>query len=298
MNAPALSAADSHQLMERVLSVGDLSQLTPAERNEYYSATCKSVGLNPFTRPLIYIVLNGKLTLYATKGASDQLRKLHGVSLRITREEFRGDLYVVTCEASDREGRTDSDMGVVSTAGLRGDALANATMRAVSKAKRRTTLSLCGLGFLDESEIESIPATARKPWREPEGPDAHDPATGEVASDGTSAELPEPEPAPAGEPEPPEAALEPGGPPEGPRARTVRLWSVDGRVLEEFERISAYLEAFEKAWRDERALLTHEANVRTLEQVRERTQAGALRDLVEEWLAGLGRDLAALEGDG
>lgn len=154
-------------------------------------------------------------------------------------------------------------------------------------------------GRAEPGTVPAPPAEGRRPTALGRAPpsdptpasDGHDPATGEVASDGTSAELPEPEPAPAGEPEPPEAALE-------PRARTVRLWSVDGRVLEEFERISAYLEAFEKAWRDERALLTHEANVRTLEQIRERTQAGALRDLVEEWLAGLGRDLAALEGDG
>jgi len=30
-------------------------------------------------------------------------------------------------------------------------------MKAVTKAKRRLTLSLCGLGWLDETEIETIP---------------------------------------------------------------------------------------------------------------------------------------------
>jgi hypothetical protein len=39
--------------------------------------------------------------------------------------------------------------------------LANAFMKAETKAKRRVTLSICGLGFLDESEIESIAEAKR-----------------------------------------------------------------------------------------------------------------------------------------
>ena len=41
--------------------------------------------------------------------------------------------------------------------GLKGEALANALMKAETKAKRRVTLSLCGLSWPDESEVESIP---------------------------------------------------------------------------------------------------------------------------------------------
>ena len=48
-------------------------------------------------------------------------------------------------------------------AGLKGDALANGLMKAETKAKRRCTLSLCGLGMLDESEIETIPGAVRAP---------------------------------------------------------------------------------------------------------------------------------------
>ena len=33
----------------------------------------------------------------------------------------------------------------------------NAKLKAITKAKRRVTLSICGLGFLDETEIETIP---------------------------------------------------------------------------------------------------------------------------------------------
>ncbi len=150
----------SSQLMEKVIIGGDLSQLTPQQRVAYYKAACESMGLNPFTKPFGYIMLNGKLTLYALKGATDQLRKIHEVSIYKTEKERIDDLFLVTAYARDKTNRTDTDMGVVTVGHLQGDKLANAMMKAMTKAKRRVTLSLCGLGWLDETEIETIP-TAR-----------------------------------------------------------------------------------------------------------------------------------------
>jgi hypothetical protein len=60
------------------------------------------------------------------------------------------------------DSRQDESTGVVALAGLRGEALANARMKAETKAKRRVTLSLCGLGWLDETEVEDVPG-ARAP---------------------------------------------------------------------------------------------------------------------------------------
>src|SRR5690606_8779893 len=59
--------------------------------------------------------------------------------------------------AKDRNGRVDSDTGAVPIAGLKGEAKANAILKAITKAKRRVTLSMVGLGMLDESEVETIP---------------------------------------------------------------------------------------------------------------------------------------------
>lgn len=143
--------------IEAVIAKGDLAQLTPQERVNYYRATCESLGLNPLTKPFEYITLNGKVTLYARKDAADQLRKAQGVSIvKLEREKMDG-LYVVTATAQDANGRQDSAIGAVNIEGLKGDALANAMMKAETKAKRRVTLSICGLGWTDESEIESIP---------------------------------------------------------------------------------------------------------------------------------------------
>lgn len=148
---------EQQEIIERALVMGDLSKLDPSQRNQYYQAVCASLRLNPLTRPLEYIVLNGRLTLYARKDCTDQLRKIHGVSVRIAGREIMDDLMVVTAEATDQSGRTDSSIGAVSISNLRGEAKANALMKAETKARRRVTLALCGLGILDESEIESIP---------------------------------------------------------------------------------------------------------------------------------------------
>jgi hypothetical protein len=148
---------DQAAIVEQVIIAGDLSKLAPADRVRYYQETCRSLGLNPLTRPFDYIVLNGKLTLYAKRDATDQLRKVHRVSVSIVARERLEDLYVVTARATLPDGRTDESIGAVSLAGLKGDTLANAIMKAETKAKRRVTLSIVGLGWLDETEVASVP---------------------------------------------------------------------------------------------------------------------------------------------
>jgi len=142
--------------IEQVLIGGDLSKLTPAQRVQYYKRTCESLGLNPLTRPFDYITLNNKLTLYAKKDATDQLRSIKDVSIDDIDLQDIGDTFIVKVKGHDRTGRTDVEIGVVRKSDMQGN-LANAQMKAVTKAKRRLTLSLCGLGWLDETEIETIP---------------------------------------------------------------------------------------------------------------------------------------------
>ena len=154
-NRLSYSAIPVAQEIESVLIGGDLSKLTPEQRVNYYKAVCDSVGLNPLTRPFDYITLNGKLTLYAKKDATDQLRKRDGVSITKLEREVVNDICLVTAYAQTVT-RSDASTGAVSIKGLSGDALANAMMKAETKAKRRVTLSICGLGLLDETEIETV----------------------------------------------------------------------------------------------------------------------------------------------
>jgi hypothetical protein len=145
-------------ILEQVVVQNDLAKLAPGQRLEYYSTLCRSLGLNPLTRPFQYITLNSKLTLYATRDATDQLRKGGNISIQIVAREKIDDIYVVTARAIDtRTGRQDESTGAVAISGLRGEALANAMMKAETKAKRRVTLCICGLGMSDESEVMTIP---------------------------------------------------------------------------------------------------------------------------------------------
>ena len=147
----------SANALENVLISGDLSKLSSSDRMNYYQAVCNSLGLNPLTKPFDYIQLNGKLQLYALKAATDQLRAKHQVSIVITNKEMVDNIYVVPAMATMPDGQTDTDDGAVSVSGLQGEAHANALMKTVTKAKRRVTLSILGLGMLDESEAETIP---------------------------------------------------------------------------------------------------------------------------------------------
>jgi hypothetical protein len=161
MATKAVAEIDPAALLEKVVVTGDLAQLQPAERVAYYAQVCESIGVNPLTKPFEYIKLNGKLTLYALKACTDQIRAVQGISTEITDKGFvdgiESGLYQVTVKATTAKGRSDTSTGVVTTAGLKGENLANALMKCETKAKRRATLSAAGLGWLDETEVETIP---------------------------------------------------------------------------------------------------------------------------------------------
>ena len=186
-------AKQDGRLVEQVVLHGDLAELSPADRVAYYARVCDSLGLNPFTRPFEYIRLNNKLTLYARRDATDQLRSLKGVSVAITNRELVDGVYVVAAKANMGE-RTDESIGAVDITNLKGDFRANAMMKAETKAKRRVTLSIVGLGWMDETEVGDIsPRDARRVEVNPE--------TGEIQGEAAASAAGQPEPPNIEEPE-------------------------------------------------------------------------------------------------
>ena len=161
MSSAALTGPADVTAIEKVILAGDLKDLRPAERLAYYNRVCESLGLNPLTQPFAYLVLSGKMTLYARKDAAEQLRSVREIGLVIKSRELIDGMYVVTASARTPKGREDESTGVVDIANLKGEAKANAMMKAETKAKRRVTLSICGLGLMDETEVETVPG-ARK----------------------------------------------------------------------------------------------------------------------------------------
>lgn len=172
MSVPAKTNVSSiTEAMESTLVQGDLSKLSAQDRIIYYNKVCSSLGLNPLTQPFEYINLNGKLKLYAKRDCADQLRKINSISIEILSQDIADSLLSIHVRATDGNGKKDEDLGVVSFPdSLKGEARANAILKAVTKAKRRVTLSICGLGFLDETEVEDIPQQQRsiEATRQPE----------------------------------------------------------------------------------------------------------------------------------
>jgi hypothetical protein len=148
----------STDILDSIITEGDLSKLNQAQKIEYHNAICDRVGVDPASRPFDYIKMNGKLILYANKSACEQLRRVHGVSVTDVKKETIGNIFTVTVLVKNGKGRTDCGMGAVDTTNLKGEAMANAYLKCETKAKRRATLSICGLGMLDESEIDSVKA--------------------------------------------------------------------------------------------------------------------------------------------
>jgi hypothetical protein len=160
MNTESTDLATSSRMLpeavEKAVVGGDLSKLNTQERLAFYLSRCQAAGLDPRARPFEYVSLQGKLTLYATKACTDQLSVLHGISHEIVARGPQGDLYEALVRVRSRDGRQSEDVGVVDIRGLRGHDLANAAMKAVTKAKRRAILSLCGLGdVVEATEVET-----------------------------------------------------------------------------------------------------------------------------------------------
>lgn len=157
-------------IVSNVILNGDLSKLSQTQRVEYYNGYCSRLGLDPFTKPFDLLRLNGREILYCTRSGAQQLNKLHSVSHTITSREINENagVYVVTARATLPDGRFTESLGAANIAGMKGDAWGNAAMKAETKAKRRATLDLLGLGVMDETEIETIPGAKTKPEPEPE----------------------------------------------------------------------------------------------------------------------------------
>lgn len=155
-------AASNDVILEKIIIGKNIACLSPKEKVRYVLSLCSCVGLNPLTHPIQIIEFDGKEIPYFTKDATEQLRKMHNVSITSIETKVVGNICVATAFAETPDGRKDCSTGAVSLRGkdggmLSGKPLSNAMMIAETKSKRRVTLSICGLGFMDESELEGLP---------------------------------------------------------------------------------------------------------------------------------------------
>lgn len=152
----AVAQPTEEEIISSLVLNGDLSKMSDPQKVAYYNKFCQSLGLNPLTQPFAIIKFQGKERLYAQKDCTEQLRKIHSVSITDVDTKKIDDILIVTVKAQDKTGKVDVSTGALNCKGLSGEALANAIMKAETKAKRRVTLSICGLGMLDETEAENM----------------------------------------------------------------------------------------------------------------------------------------------
>jgi hypothetical protein len=158
----ALVALDP-AIQSSIVLRGDLSGLNDKQKQDYYLYRCRQVGLDPAAKPFDLLTLNGKQILYANAGATQQLCALHKLSTQITHRERVDGIYLVSVRCTGADGRVSENQGAVDVGNLVGEKLANAILKATTKAIRRSVLAHCGLGMLDETEVETIPEARKEP---------------------------------------------------------------------------------------------------------------------------------------
>jgi len=149
-------------VIHSIVLKGDMSGLSQEQAVAYYNYRCQQVGLDPSAKPFDLLTLNGKKLLYANAGATQQLCAVHKLSVSIiNRERFEG-VYLVSVRVTGQDGRVTENDGAVELDSER-IGRANALMKATTKAIRRTVLAHCGLGMMDETEVETIPNAVTTP---------------------------------------------------------------------------------------------------------------------------------------
>lgn len=144
------------QEIEKLIAQGDISPMTPVQRLGYMRSMCKLLGISMLGQPFDFIKFDGKVQMFANAKCAAQLRAVYKISIKIISCERIDGLYVTNVEAVTGKGRSDADIGAINIKGLSGKALENAMMKGVTKAKRRVTLSLCGLGMLDSDTAKEL----------------------------------------------------------------------------------------------------------------------------------------------
>lgn len=119
-------------------------------------------NLDPTTEPFTRIEIDGRLVIYATRNATDQLAAIHKLNREIVNGPRRWSvdgrwMAYAKCRVTHPDGRVEESTGTTEWNGP------NSLMIAETKAKRRATLAILGIGILDESEINDTPGIGELP---------------------------------------------------------------------------------------------------------------------------------------
>lgn len=158
---------DARSALAHYLGTGDLSKLVPEQRVALYLEVCRSLSINPRTRPLDWIEFYDsetkakKLVLYPNKTCTDQLAYRHRIRTETVDEKITGTLYKVAVRGTMPDGRTEDNVAYVDLTDaqgqtLRGQRYGNALMKCHTKAKRRLVLGMVGMSVPDDDTLPGV----------------------------------------------------------------------------------------------------------------------------------------------
>lgn len=140
------------------IAAGNLAPLEPKLRAIAIRTICEDGNLPLSLSPVILIPGDGgALRPYVTSIGASWVADNKRVSTKVLGTENAGGVYVVRMQAVAGDGRSVEDIGAVAVGGLGGQNLANAYMKAHTKAYRRAVLRLSGLPLTDEDEGSGPP---------------------------------------------------------------------------------------------------------------------------------------------
>lgn len=199
--SPALADYEVSEDMAEMLATmeakgGDPGGMTDAERADYVRDICRMLRLNPLTRPAQFVKLSGKWVLYLTRTATDQLAARYNLNRETIVPPCIVDIAGVKVGMCVVKVTLPNGRSETATATLPITDPAGLYMRLETKAKRRATLSILGLGVLSEDEAEDASDAAQGPRRGNERPlftaPAHAPQTPAGGSPVAVVEAPSP----------------------------------------------------------------------------------------------------------
>jgi hypothetical protein len=187
-------ASDSDKRAETWMKLQqmDIATLPKDQHPQYLAALAHLMGLNPMMKPFITIPIQGKLQVYVSAAAGDQLRDLRNLGsapmyagpfipcwidaagdMQFDRDHvvMQG-MYMVVWKVTEdfyKDGvyfrtRVSYDIGVNPIAQADGQGLADQIMKTWTKAERRAVLGHCGVGFPEAREgMEGISSDAFMP---------------------------------------------------------------------------------------------------------------------------------------
>lgn len=162
----------SQDAMKSIALHGDYSKVSDTDRVNIALNLCETFGLNPATVPFNWLKneKTGAISLYPNKSCAAGLASNRKLSVQVVKEgPIMDTAYSVTVKVTEGD-RVTEDVGVTSMSYFKkGDAntpgswqrvdgtgLADAVMKAHTKATRRAVLKHCGLSLPEEKEEEPL----------------------------------------------------------------------------------------------------------------------------------------------